>query len=540
MTSEINPLRSNNSPMPNAGNAGPEGLRNQYNQRGNRGGKDKDEKKKEEKDEPEASAEEADEEQGHLDTDSFSGRKARSVIDNLFSESLPWEREEEDRIAKLEELKRKREELTRRGGTSPGSAARPATGPLGRKPGGTGPQLPARGGTGPLGNVKVPPPPVDAPPPAAAPGGTPIGRRVDENFDPTAALNSTLLAQQALRDRQAQRERDEKERLDREAQALDAPGLAKFLRPAAGPRTPSERVATPMDDGGMLTAPTRPDIEIAPVSEARSAAVEAARRAVAPPAVRPPSVDDLAGSAPPSGPATPTPRTPTGKLPSRLPAPPRPGSGKLDATLAAGQARQAPRSPADQGGQVRPPADPGRQPRARTGPLPMAEPAARADLAEARGPAAPSWTTAGSDPIPPLDALASVVPAAEADVAPFPSDDVAADTAAGAGGPAVFGDGTPPPPVKAGKVSAACVYRIIDVGTNKPLGGARVELEPTSDDLLPNIHGQANQHGWYAAEGLPPGEYRVTVRAPGYIPAFKVRLLDLGVVDDLAIFIGKP
>lgn len=529
MSSDINPLRPNSTPLPNAGGAGAEGLRNQYNQRGNKGGgKDKEEKKKEEPEEPAGEAEEAAEEQGHLDADSFSGRKARSVIDNLFSESLPWEREaeneEEERAAKLEELKRKREGLAQRGGAS--SGVRLGSAPLGRKPGGTSPlpPPPGRPGTGSLSNVKIPPPPTDATP--APLGGAPVGRRIDENFDPTAALNSTLLAQQALRDRQLQREREEKERLAQEAQSLDAPGLAKFLRPAAGPRSPSGPLSAPADDGGMLTAPLRPEIEIAPASEARNAPLGAARRAATPPSVRPPSVDELAGTPPQVAPGAVPPRTPTGKLPPRSPAIPRPGSGKLDAAQAAGQAHQAARP----------------------------QPPSRAGQAEARVPAAPSWKASPaepSDPLPPLDALSGVLPGPDAEAVPFPGNEddpaagfgAASDEGAGvaaAGGSPPVVDGPPPPPVKAGKVSAACTYRIIDVGTNRPLAGARVELEPVDDDLLPNIHGQANLNGWYATEGLPPGEYRVTVRAPGYVPVFKVRTLDVGVVDDLAIFIAKP
>ena len=522
MTSEINPLRPNSTPMLNAGAAGAEGLRNQYNQRGgkNGGGKDKDEKEKEE-----AAAEplEDEEEQGYLDADSFSGRKSRAVIDNLFSESLPWEREEEDRTAKLEELKRKREDLARRGGPAPAPRQVPGQpqGQAARKPGGTGPLSPPRSGSGPLANLKVPPPPADAG--SGASLSAPLGRRVDENFDPTAALNNTLLAQQALRDRQLQRELAENARKAPDGEPADVPGLAQLLRPSAPVRSPSGRLPALPDDGGMLTAPTRPDIEMAPMADAKNAAIDAARRSVAPPSVRLPSVDELAGTAAPR-----TPRAPTGKLAPRPPGHARPNTGKLDAAAAAGQARAAaPRSP-----------EGSRTQSARPGPAalagghvePRAEhrpPPASAQPAEPRAPIAPSWTTAQ----PPAVAPAPPTSAPEV-VPPAPG--------AGEAAPTRRADGAAPPGVKAGKVSAACVYRIIDVASDKPLGGARIELEPTRDDLLPNIHGQADANGWYGTEGLPPGEYRVTVRAPGYVPAFKVRQLEAGVIDDLAIFIAKP
>jgi len=98
-----------------------------------------------------------------------------------------------------------------------------------------------------------------------------------------------------------------------------------------------------------------------------------------------------------------------------------------------------------------------------------------------------------------------------------------------------------PPKVQAGKVSSACTYRVIDVGTNQPLAGARIELEAVhDDDMLPNLHGQVDAYGWYGVDGLPPGDYRVTVRAPGYVPVFKVRQLEPGEIDDLAFFIAKP
>ncbi|MEB3328605.1 MAG: carboxypeptidase-like regulatory domain-containing protein [Candidatus Sericytochromatia bacterium] len=86
---------------------------------------------------------------------------------------------------------------------------------------------------------------------------------------------------------------------------------------------------------------------------------------------------------------------------------------------------------------------------------------------------------------------------------------------------------------------AACQYRVVDLATDAPLGRARVELEPVDDDLLPTFNGETDDDGWYRQASLPPGRYRVTVRFRGYAPVDRVRDLQGGSLDDLALFMQR-
>jgi hypothetical protein len=79
----------------------------------------------------------------------------------------------------------------------------------------------------------------------------------------------------------------------------------------------------------------------------------------------------------------------------------------------------------------------------------------------------------------------------------------------------------------------------VDLQTDSPIEGARIELEPVADDMLPTFNGETDRDGWYRQGAVPPGQYRVTVRARGYAPLDRVRGLEVGVTDDLALFMQK-
>jgi hypothetical protein len=580
---DVNPLRHN---LSSAGAAGGDALRNVYDQRGGRGGNKGGQGKQEP--EPSAPAEEPAEEERHLDADSFKGGQARQVIDQLFSDALPWEQQPEDgKLTRLELLQKLRDEQA--GHKLRGSI------PPARKP----VAIPPRpGGTGPLGGMKVPALP-QTPTWADITAQQPTngGRRVDENFDPTAGVNSTLLAQQEIAARAALRPTTNgtSNRLPDGSETPrrgtgELPGLAKLLRGSEADRGASDlppRPAPPGEDAiRLLSAPLRHGIEF--VQEGgKSQAIEAARRATAPLKVRPPRLSELHGGS----------QAPEATGPGRpgMAAAPAPGA-LARAALAAARPRPASgpvRPPAGfepaPPGIVRPPAgkEPARPDIARppagiepARPDTVAQPpthaprqAARVDgglpaHAAPRTPA-PRAPREAEAPIAIPDVLSSVVPAspatpahatpaAPAHASPTPSAP-APDAIPGPSWLAAPEEPTPPgaspapevaiqyswpgkpPKVKAGKLNSACTYRVIDVGTNQPLAGARIELEPVrGNSMLPSMHGQVDGLGWYGVDGLSPGEYRVTVRSPGYVPVVKVRHLEPGVIDDLAIFIAKP
>jgi hypothetical protein len=79
----------------------------------------------------------------------------------------------------------------------------------------------------------------------------------------------------------------------------------------------------------------------------------------------------------------------------------------------------------------------------------------------------------------------------------------------------------------------------VDLATDAPLSRARVELEPVDDDMLPTFNGETDDDGWFRQGSIPPGQYRVTVRFRGYAPVDRTRVLEGGVVDDLALFMQR-
>jgi hypothetical protein len=60
------------------------------------------------------------------------------------------------------------------------------------------------------------------------------------------------------------------------------------------------------------------------------------------------------------------------------------------------------------------------------------------------------------------------------------------------------------------------------------------------DDLLPVLNGVADANGWWTDASVPPGEYRITVRHPGYVPSFQLRTLKAGEADSASIYMSKP
>jgi hypothetical protein len=86
----------------------------------------------------------------------------------------------------------------------------------------------------------------------------------------------------------------------------------------------------------------------------------------------------------------------------------------------------------------------------------------------------------------------------------------------------------------------ACRYRVVDAANQKPLGNARLEFEPVQDDRLPSVNGQVDFEGWYCGENIPPGVYRVTVRAPGFIPHAQTQVLRANEIDECVIALQRP
>lgn len=98
----------------------------------------------------------------------------------------------------------------------------------------------------------------------------------------------------------------------------------------------------------------------------------------------------------------------------------------------------------------------------------------------------------------------------------------------------------PMAPVSPRGLNGSCLYRVVDIATDLPLVSAQVELEPIRETNLPQFNGKTDEDGWFRQTSVPPGEYRVTVRARGYVPTYKVRAIEPGITDDFAIFMSKP
>ncbi|MFP5504530.1 MAG: carboxypeptidase regulatory-like domain-containing protein, partial [Candidatus Sericytochromatia bacterium] len=184
------------------------------------------------------------------------------------------------------------------------------------------------------------------------------------------------------------------------------------------------------------------------------------------------------------------------------PAPPRPAPGvpaaKKPGTGALGT-----------GSLARPPAKPELRKPA-TGPL---KPAAAAPRPEppAAPPAAsggPSWIDQ-SVPAAPQRPEPVVPPRAEEMAPPRPEP-----AAVSRPEPAAMPVEKPLPSAKA----FLCQVRVLDALSGEAMHGARLEFEPSEDDLLPVVNVVTDAHGWYRANDLPHGRYQLTVRAPGYIP----------------------
>jgi hypothetical protein len=475
----------NNQPFKPAAGTGQGGVRSGYE--GNKGGQQGQGGKKAPEPEPEPPAEE--DEEGHLDADSFArkrlGNDAKSF---LTEERMPWEVASDERKKRLAESKQQR-------GTGPLSQARAdARAPKGLPPRAQAmPQPQAKAPTGPL-------------PPAA-------GRRVEAGWDANAAANSTLNAYQQLRDRQAEREKDHER--DESAAAEDA----------------AAETAARLTRGHALNRDA--------IAAARKGETEADDASAGGPSWL---VEPSQAAEPPARPVVPrAPLNPTGSLASRpgTPAePPRPAAPKLktgslggpvsDKPAASGRGAATPEAGAARDGTRREPLVRGPLVPAETPLSAPAEPTAHVDI-----PApveAPTWTEpeiAAVEAVAPVEAALPV-----ADDEPRLEDLMAEE-------PIVQEILARVPGGKLGN-RVVCHYQVVDVGTKKPLAGARLEFEPVQDDRLPVINGQTDFDGFYKGENIPAGFYQVTVRSPGYIPQMQTHYIKSGEVDEGLFLLKRP
>ncbi|MEB3195870.1 MAG: carboxypeptidase regulatory-like domain-containing protein [Candidatus Sericytochromatia bacterium] len=420
------------------------------------------------------------EEEGKLEADSFLGASASSQMAQLFSEALPWEGAQAEPAPHPPQ------------GRTPGPRLKGAT-PLPPRttklsnPGAQGSSA-GQGDTD-LAHIRIPEAPTARRTPLAplVPPGS--GRRVDAHFDPTAALNQTILAQQELQNRKQEAPPPSVTPVLPSQQG--ATEISRLLRQP----TPSVAPVVPPLEAEPFVGPVLPT-EVPDQSEvgAGAATVPEANRSPIPP---PPAPSGGPARSPlPSRPVPPPAADPRRPAPVAPPPPANhaPGEGLSAAHATPGGAPERPRAPT----------------------LPNAP---EAKGIAARSPERPRLS-ALSDAIEALPVLTAAPPQA----APPHSEPQAP---AKAGGPASSG-------------RAACMYRVVDLLTDIPVARARIEIEPLHDDLLPVINGQTDSDGWFRQSDIPPGEYRVAVRAAGYVPVYKERGLAPSSIDDLAIFLAKP
>lgn len=470
----------NNQPFKPTPGTGQGGVRSGYE--GNKGGQQGQGGKKAPEPEPEPPAEE--DEEGHLDADSFARKRLGNDAKTFLTEErMPWEVASDERKKRLADSKQQR-------GTGPLSQARADA----RAPKG----LPPRAQATPPPQAKAPTGPL---PPAA-------GRRVEAGWDANAAANSTLSAYQQLRDRQAEREKDHERdegiaaedaaaetaarltrghALNRDAIAAARKGEPEADEPPAA-AGPSWRVEPPL----AAEPPARPPVPRAPLSPTGSLAPR-------------PGVQ-----AEPPRPAAPKLRT--GSLGGPVSDKPA-ASGRVSATPEAGPARDGAR----------------REPLVR-GPI-MPSEAPQPEAAAPAEPIAPVETPAWTEPeVAPVPEVAAAEPAPEDE--PRIEDLIAEE-------PMLQDLLARVPGGKLGS-RVVCHYQVVDVGTKKPLAGARLEFEPVQDDLLPVINGQTDFDGLYKGENIPAGFYQVTVRSPGYIPQMQTHYIKAGEVDEGVFLLKKP
>jgi hypothetical protein len=475
----------NNQPFKPTPGTGQGGVRSGYE--GHKGGQQGQGGKKAPEPEPEPPAEE--DEEGHLDADSFArkrlGNDAKSF---LTEERMPWEVASDERKKRLAESKQQR-------GTGPLSQARADA----RAPKGLPPRAPA-----------APPPQAKAPtgplPPAA-------GRRVEAGWDANAAANSTLNAYQQLRDRQAERDKDHERD---EAVAAEDAAAETAARLTRGHSLNRDAIAAARKGEPEAEEPTsagpswRVEPSLAPEPPVRPPVPRAPLSPTGPLAPRP------GAQAEPPRPAAP--KLKTGSLGS--PMSDKPAAGGRGATPDAGAARDGAR----------------REPLARGPILPSeaAQPEAPAPAEpvvpfEAVAPAeAPAWTEPEAVP----DVVAAAPDLPVADDEPRLEDLIAEE-------PMLQDILARVPGGKLGN-RVVCHYQVVDVGTKKPLAGARLEFEPVQDDRLPVINGQTDFDGLYKGENIAAGFYQVTVRSPGYIPQMQTHYIKAGEVDEGVFLLKKP
>jgi hypothetical protein len=86
----------------------------------------------------------------------------------------------------------------------------------------------------------------------------------------------------------------------------------------------------------------------------------------------------------------------------------------------------------------------------------------------------------------------------------------------------------------------SCRYEIFDGPDGLPAAGARLELEPLTNELAPIIHGQVDEQGIYLAMGIAPGTYSMTIRFPGCIPLNAQRTIILQRCDEGRFILERP
>jgi hypothetical protein len=389
---------------------------------------------------------------------------------------MPWEVAADERRRKLEELRKERA-----GGTGPLSAARQ------QKPVPKG--LPARQ---PLSGPSTPPTTLGRP--AASPAPNPAGRQIETGWDASAAVNATFNAYQQIKERQ--------EALDRQANTADAaPSESTGGYLTKGPTLNRDAISAAR--GGEETEPDAPAAAggpswlVAPIEEA-----------------------PMPTPRPSAGPTTPPARTLGGKQAST------------------GRDAGAPRAPRLQTGTLSNPGTPSR-PAAGAGRL-SREPLAPKE-APRREPMRPVMPEEAAPVVPELFAPEPVAPelesrieAEEAVLLEEPTLEELIEEE-----PMLQGL-IPRLPSENDNPKQVCRYLIVDGDTKKALSGARIEFEPTQDDRLPVVNGQADFEGWFNGEGIPPGLYQVTVRSAGYIPQSQTHYIKAGEVDEGIFHLKKP
>lgn len=359
---------------------------------------------------------------------------------------------------------------------------------LRKNPGGTGPlsaarqqKAPPKGLPARLSLSNTPGPAAPKQPPAA----NTAGRQVEGAWDASAAVNATFNAYQQIKEKQEERDRQSQQPAAAQGASLEETPLNSLLTKGTGLNR--DAIAAARADEAEAPAAGGPSWLAAPADDAPAA----------PPSTRP--ILPKAADAPRSRLSTPAAHTPRA---------PKLQTGSLSTPSA--------KSPTES---LREPVAPRREPLSR-------EPAR---------PIAPEETPVEFPVVDETPVAAPVLePELEAEAEELPSLEELAEEE-----PILQGI-IPRLQAANDNPRLGCRYLIMDGDTNKPLGGARLEFEPTQDDRLPVVNGQADFEGMFEGQGIPPGLYQVTVRSPGYIPQMQTHYIKAGEVDEGVFHLKKP